>query len=104
MTQLQRLQDLLPGLVLGRQPVGHRRHHGRPFATAIFRPHESDLAVGQQLPHCLMEASGKAMEEEEEEEEGLSVPPWVVSDSEMAHVNFGIQWRCPWATTGPDVL
>jgi len=51
-----------------------------------------------------MEASGKAMEEEEEEEEGLSVPPWVVSDSEMAHVNFGIQWRCPWATTGPDVL
>lgn len=51
-----------------------------------------------------MEASGKAMGEEEEEEEGgLSVPSQVASDSEMAHVGFGIQWRCPW-TTRPDEM
>lgn len=88
MAQFEGLQDLLPRLVLGSQPVGHGRHHGCPLATAILRPHEADLAVGQQLPHRLMEAPGKATEEEEEK------------DSSEPHQPLGWQTRRIWDPNG----
>lgn len=104
MAQFEGLQDLLPRLVLGSQPVGHGRHHGCPLATAILRPHEADLAVGQQLPHRLMEAPGKATEEEEEKDS--SEPPWATSTSGMANEeDLGSKRRCPGASTlQPDPL
>lgn len=57
--QLQSLQGLLAGTVLVSQPVGHRRHHSRPFAAAILGPEEANVAVGHQPPHCLVKTLGK---------------------------------------------